>query len=354
MTRFILVLILSIGLLTGCDSAVSARVDADRFFSLYGVLNPKADVQGVVVFPIEGTLRELPNEPLDATFTSRNVDTGQERVWRDSIRVTDEGAVHVFWSPFAVEYGERYTLDVTRPDGERSTVDLLVPPFAELERQPERLAFPTGQDVRVTAPVERLNRVQVEYTIWAKQPFEALRFPVIQEDFPPDPNFPRPEDEEPICENVGGDTGGGDPDDPRDSPGDLPDCNVLTIQKAFIVFNYTPDVTADGSGWTIPIDFASDFADIGRLLRRRGPVDSQYGTRLENIRLSMIAANAEWDDPTGNFDAEVLIQPGQLSNVDQGFGFVGAGYKLEEIWLPSEQLLQGLGVRIFTGIDDTD
>ncbi|MEM6648376.1 MAG: hypothetical protein AAF730_19195, partial [Bacteroidota bacterium] len=310
------------------------------------------DVQGIVVFPIEGTLRELPNEPLDATFTSRNLDTGQERVWRDSVRVTEEGAVHTFWSPFTVGYGERYTLEITQPDGESSTVDLLVPPFAELERQPERLLSPTGQDVRVTAPVERLNRVQVEYTIWAKQPFEASRFPVLSPDRPPDPNVPPAEEEEPICEDTGDDPDG--PNGPGDAPGDLPDCDVLTVQKAFVIFNYTPEATLDGSGWTIPINFASDFSEIGRLLRRRGPVDVQFGTQLEGIRLSLIAANEEWDDPTGNFDAEVLIQPGQLSNVERGFGFVGAGYKLEETWVPTEELLQRLGVRTFTGIDETD
>ena len=53
------------------------------------------------------------------------------------------------------------------------------------------------------------------------------------------------------------------------------------------------------------------------------------------------AANAEWDPPGGVFDADVLVQPGTLSNVENGFGFVGAGYRLSSTWIPLDTIIVG-------------
>lgn len=50
--------------------------------------------------------------------------------------------------------------------------------------------------------------------------------------------------------NPGSDTGGGGPDNPGNGNGTAaqPGCGVLTPQKAFVMFHYTPEATPDETG----------------------------------------------------------------------------------------------------------
>ena len=41
----------------------------------------------------------------------------------------------------------------------------------------------------------------------------------------------------------------------------------------------------------------------------------------------------------------MLVQPGLMSNVDNGFGFVGAGYRIELTWLPDDDVVARSGFR---------
>ena len=55
------------------------------------------------------------------------------------------------------------------------------------------------------------------------------------------------------------------------------------------------------------------------------------------VSFSTVLGNEEWVPPDGEFNAANLIQPGTFSNVENGFGFVGAGYRLQRSWtLPFE------------------
>ena len=44
---------------------------------------------------------------------------------------------------------------------------------------------------------------------------------------------------------------------------------------------------------------------------------------LSAITLSIRALDDSWDPPEGEFDPEMLAQPGVLSNVEKGYGFWG-------------------------------
>lgn len=96
--------------------------------------------------------------------------------------------------------------------------------------------------------------------------------------------------------------------------GDLP-----TVQ----VVRHTDLVERTDTGWEVAIPFEDDVREI---LSR-----SQAGdVGLLAFEVSVYVSNEEWnvDAAGGAFDPEVLVQPGTLSNVENGFGFFGAGYRL--------------------------
>lgn len=311
--------------LAACETGVAPRSDADRFFSLYGVMNPLADSQGVVVFPIEDELRELPLVPLDARVTSVDLSTGERRVWRDSVTSRAEGAVHVFWSPFRAEFERSYRLEVEANDSrERSHVTVTVPPWAEIVPGAVEDGLFVTQNVAVTAPVGRLNFLLVRYVIKAKLPPASLAYPVLL----PDKQ-----------------AGLGSPP-PSTDPVPPPAGDSLVVQTLFVPIEYADKATAGGTGWTIPVNLSDDFREIRQRVRRRGNEDTTYGIRLERIEISLVAANPEWVAPGNAYDAEILIQPGTMTNVQDGFGFVGAGYRLEHAYVLPDAVLTRLGFRL--------
>ena len=276
--------------LGGCDSDVNAVLGTDRIFTLYGVITPQADTQKVLVFPIEGVLRPAQAEPLDARFTSTDLQSGEKRVWRDSLKQEDNGQyTHIFWAPFRAEYGRTYRLEVERSDGAMVRVDAAVPPFAELVEQETPDIFPVITPILVDGDVPRLLKVEVSY-------FFRFR----------DPAAPTPESRR-------------------------------------VVIPYADWIERVAGGWLIPINLSRDFASIRRQLLLDGTFDRTFGIRLDQIALRLIAANEEWNPPEGVFEAEVLVQPGTLTNVEDGFGFVGAGYRLQRSWLPLPEVIEGAG-----------
>jgi len=307
-------------LLAACETSVAPRSDADRHFTLYGVMNPLADSQGVIVFPIESDLRSLPAEPLEARFTSTNLDTGDQTVWTDSIVVGGDGATHVFWAPFRAVHGDSYRLEVeSLLDDGGSTVTVKVPPFAEIVPQEPVDGVGVTQDVLVTAPIERLNFLLVRYVIKARLPSTSLGFPVL----------------------LPGGKGGG-----SSTVGDLPPGDSLVVQTLFVPIDYAQKATLGPSEWTIPINFTDDFREIRRRVSSRGRPDASFGIQLLAVEVSFVAANAAWAAPDERFEADVLVQPGTMSNVERGFGFVGAGYRLAHSYTLSDEILIRIGYRL--------
>ena len=281
---------LLVGLLGGCDADVTAVLGTDRVFSLYGVITPQADTQKVLVYPIEGFLRPAQAEPLDAHFTSTDMQSGETRVWRDSLKLeANDQYTHIFWSPFRAEYGHTYRLEVERSDGATSRVDAAVPPFSELVEQETPEGLPVITPILVNGDVPRLLKVEVIY---------IFRFR--------DPAAP-------------------------------------AAQTRRLSLSYDDRIERVAGGWLIPVDLTRDFLTIRSQLLLEGTFDRGFGIRLTQITLRLIAASEEWNPPDGVFESEVLVQPGTLSNVEDGFGFVGAGYRLEHMWLPLPEVLEGAG-----------
>ncbi len=279
----------------GCEEDVTAVLATDRPFSLYGVLSPQLDSQWVRVFPIENLLEPDTGQRLDADFTSTDLQTGNEAVWRDSVIVDAFGQLaHVFWAPFAAEYGHTYRLDVSRADGDASTVTVTVPPRTEVVIQEPAISVAAVRiPVLVEGVVPRLLRAEVTYSV-----------------------------------------------------GYLPAGSVNPTSGSVTV-TYSDEPYASAEGWIVPIDLQDDFDAVSDTLVQRiqQPIDRSFGVILNLVTLRLIVANEEWNPPSGTFDSNVLVQPGTLSNVSNGFGFVGAGYRHEVSWIPESEAIRAAGFR---------
>lgn len=268
-------------LLSGCEEDVTAVLGSDRPFTLFGVLTPQTDSQWVRVFPIEDVLSPLDETPLDARFTSLARRRQETFLWQDSlIRERDGQVAHVFWAPFRADFGETYVLEVAVDENARTSVEVTVPPESRLVLPPVQLTPPALFTVRVEGLVPNLIRLEVVYT------FKFKTFAGIDRD-------------------------------------------VATV-------SYQGTQTRTLTGWQIELNIPRDRRMIQDELRQRINLDTNAGIKIVRIEIRMIAANAEWDPPGGIFDPEVLVQPGTLTNVRNGFGFVGAGYRLHGLWVPQD------------------
>ncbi len=66
-------------------------------------------------------------------------------------------------------------------------------------------------------------------------------------------------------------------------------------------------------------------------------------TQITILRISIraLVTDAGWKPPFGfGFDDELIIQPGTVSNVENGFGYVGAAYRSAVSWNPEVEVLR--------------
>jgi hypothetical protein len=87
--------------------------------------------------------------------------------------------------------------------------------------------------------------------------------------------------------------------------------------------------TADG--WKITVNLQDDAVEMRRVL---GLSPDDALPLLHAITVSIRALDDAWDPPEGNFDPEVLAQPGVLSNVEKGYGFWGGIGTYIYTWAP--------------------
>ena len=263
--------LLTLVVLYGCDEAIAPTAGTDRDFALYGQFDAGADTQAVRVVAIAETIDTLDPDTIAARVTSTHLQSGEQRVWEDSlVRYADGTQGHVFFSPFRVDYEETYRLSVAPPDGEPATVTVTVPPLTTLDSL-RRESVGGIRYVVGVGDVPRLTGVRATYTF----------------------------------------------------VGDVP-----AVQSV----RHTNLAERTATGWEVAIPFVEDVQEL--------IATSPSGrVGLVDFEVSVYVSNEEWnvDAAGGAFDPEVLVQPGTLSNVENGFGFFGAGYRLR---LPLEPLAQ--------------
>ena len=79
-------------------------------------------------------------------------------------------------------------------------------------------------------------------------------------------------------------------------------------------------------GWAVELPLHEE---ARRLIQQTGQNLSLY-----DVTVSVEVASEDWRPPGGTFDPEILVEPGTLSNVTNGFGFVGAAYEQSVRWRP--------------------
>ena len=279
-------------MLGGCDSEVDPVLGTEQPFTLFGLFSPAMDTQRVLVFPIQSELSLLSDEPLEAVFTSTDLTSQEVRVWTDSLIPQPNGEFnHLFWSPFVAEFGRSYLVEVADPTGATTEVTVRVPPESEIVMQDA--SFISGVTIPVLIPgdIENIFKVEVRYGF----------------------------------------------DYRLTTAGEKIDNLTISQEGRFRKIE---------DGWLIRINLSSDFVTIRDFIQSRLSVDRAYGFDLQGMLLRLVVANEEWEPPGGEFDPDILVQPGTLSNVRNGFGFVGAGYRLEENLVPVDSALQEAGFRI--------
>lgn len=279
-------------LISGCEENVTAVLGTDNPYTMYGVFTPGPDTQWVRVFPIRDRLELTSPEPLDASFVSTNLVTGEVHTWADSTTQDERGRFsHVFWAPFSVEYGHSYRIEVTRSDGAMSSAEVEVPLLSELEELPADRSFrAVKQPILVRNATDRLIQINVTY--------ETIYVPT---------------------------TGG-------------------STRLAFTV-PYTGKQLMSDDGWVVPIELSEDIFFLREQLSQTGLWFPSFGVGVTSMTLDLMVVDNAWNPPNDVFDPDVLVQPGTLSNVENGFGFIGAGYRLDLRFRPDNDVLFDAGFK---------
>ncbi len=293
----ILPALLLVLLWAGCEEDVVLVSGTDHVYSLYGVLNPTADTQFVYVFPVEPSLEPGRPEPLDARVTSVERETGETVVWTDSLVQDAQGHfAHVYWRAGRVAYEHTYRLAVERSDGAESSAEVTVPPRVRVATRDASLGSQVWHPVDLVGAAPQLLRVEVVYWAHAIEGFAA----------------------------------GGTP--------------ILTDRMISAPLEGRLSRTAEG--WRVMLNLTEAYAQAyAAFAKDLTPALLNNGIQLSLITLRAIVANEAWSPPDGIFDPEVLIVPEVMTNVDEGFGFVGAGYRVQHQWRPPIEAAAAAGFR---------
>ncbi|MEP0548930.1 MAG: hypothetical protein ABJF88_18495 [Rhodothermales bacterium] len=265
----------------GCADSVEPTFDADKPYTLYGVLDPTVERQTLRVVPFEPDIN--PREPalVGAEVVSTNLMTGEQVVWTDSLVLFGDGRFGtIYHADFSPAYRDRYRIEARRADGAVSRAEVTVPPFVEALAQPSERPIGAFVVSALWPAAPRLNQAEAVFILAD------------------------------------------------------PDCNVLTqvvpVSRPAEPFEF---------GWKVPTDF---LADARRVLDELAPSNN---VALLDFRLRAVVSSEDWVPRGGTYDPEVLVDPNALTNVEDGFGFVGAGYVVDVSVTPAFDVVRQAGFR---------
>lgn len=120
--------ILALLALSSCDSSFEPIQENDRYiYSIYGYLDAAADTQWVRVMPVHEKLFAGP-EPIDATVTLEDLESGESQVMNDSLfQYAANTYAWNFWTLMELEPTGTYRLTAERSDGVTSHVTVTLP-----------------------------------------------------------------------------------------------------------------------------------------------------------------------------------------------------------------------------------
>ncbi len=282
-------LLVSILFVMGCEESVNPFVEEDRFYTVFGYLDTAADQQFVRVIPLRTDFADLGNTTIDATVTTLEVESGQSLVWQDSLVTYDDGSIgHVFHAPFRPIPGWTYDLTISRSDGIQSSASTTIPLITGVE-----LDEPT---ISLAAVFQKIR--------WSNIDFQPFRVEVWYRFLNSSPSLP-------FLNAV------------------LPYGNVDDKYGQVI----------QGDKWEVLVRLTDDKEDVTRAL---GLSDNSEPF-LMSVGMRLTMTDESWRPPDGVFDREVLVQPGTLSNVNNGFGFFGSLNQYSHEWTLSPEITALIG-----------
>ena len=295
--RWVLVPVLILGVLatfSGCDESVDPIIGSDIPFTLWGFLNAETDTQYVRVFPVTDQLIPNPDERLDARVFSTNLTTGERREWTyEAIRFDSLISGHFFWAPFRALHKHRYRLEVVRSDGETSSVEVTVPTEVDFDIQVDLGGTDIPVEIRGDAP----NLVGLRVTYHAVNVPPQLAWPA-----------------------------------------GTPIAGAVQLPVTIV---YDTQVEQAEGGWRVVINMARDFVGVQSVYGANCLItvseQSAPDIWLRQMAFTALAADSTWAPPDGVFDPNILAVPGTFSNVENGYGFFGAGQGIGLDWTPSVQ-----------------
>lgn len=289
----VLVLIGSVHLL-GCSEDLTSAPPVELPFTLFGVVNPTADTQAVIVYPVEsGALRPIGPEPLDAVVRSTDMQTGEVRAWRDSVVSDGEsGFSHIFWADFRAEFGREYEIEAVRSDGSESTSTVSVPRQVSIEETDDGTS---RMHVAFRGGPFRLVQLELTYSV-----------------------------------GIAGGRAQGCP----------------TVPRPFhYTFSYAGEEIRQEDGWDLVVDLEEYVQLIINFMlidTRNFELFADPRTRpaLVALTLDVTIGDEAWELPRGFLDRRILSHPRTLTNVQNGLGFIGGGYKIEKRLFPSRDAVE--------------
>ncbi len=271
MTVRLTLLLVALAALAGCDDSIDTPESLAGTYTLWGALDPRADVQSVRVVPVRDTIGLGTAAPLPVTVVSTDLTTGAETAWRDSVVTFGDGSIgHIYRGAFRPAYGSRHRIVVRREDGGEVSALVSVPPLVEPLRQTTQFAGGLRYPILIPG-APQLNRLRVIYSLSAR-----------------------------------------------------------SGRSDSVVVDATPLATPVEFGWRIVLDLEATDDDI-----QEAAGGSSGDFSLVGITVRGEVASEDWRPPGGVFDFDVLADPQSLSNVRGGFGFVGAAYPFEITFAPT-------------------
>ncbi|MCY4675199.1 MAG: hypothetical protein OXD43_15815 [Bacteroidetes bacterium] len=281
--------IVLVGILAACEDSVSPIIDTDRDYTLFGTLDMARDSQFVRVIPIRSSITE-PGDVLDVTVQSIELSTQQTLSWRDSIHTFDNGQIgHIFFAPLRIRPSQTYRIEIIPNDGELITsAETTVPDLPDAEVMDPTLVY------ILTTRLESRQRV-----LWHgvdRAPFEIEQWYRFLS---------------------------------------LSDFTYKDYQLSYAPISRL--LAGETDVWEMDKDLIQDRDTLSTKLE----LGAFY--RLAGVALRITILDENFIPPGGDYDRELLAQPGTLSNVENGFGLLASVGRFSVEWVLPDSVAQGLG-----------
>ena len=271
-------------MLTGCEENVNPFRDEARYFTLFGALDMNSDSQFVRVTPIRQEVEFDESAPIDAVVTTFDLTDGTVVEWTDSLFTFDDGSQgHVFFAPLRIQPEHTYRMEVERSDGIIASAETTVPSLPVAVVDP----ISNGGALLVTQSVRWLGVEDAPFNVETFYRFLS-------------------------------------------SPG-------APFTDVSIEYASNNSASNTANGWQFRVDLSADKDKIIEVIPQPDKLT------FMGIGMGITVLDEQFDPPGGSFDPEVLVQPGVFSNVENGFGFVGAMGRFTVEWIIPDEVVRNLG-----------